>query len=456
METTASLESPRYESWCIQRETLLVSLIGLFLAGQFVALNGQYFESLSQSYTVYVKISRYGSLIPLFLAAFLSIDWGRGSYFVSRFNRGVMLWVAAVFVCATVSMFLGWSLRGYAFEEALKDYAPYLVILSCILTCSDEKLLSRLEPLLLLIFIGSLVLNFLGMLDIGNLLMFSASMEERVARDLTSYRIQSSLSLWPLLLIMSFLKPLRLRNLLVYVGVVFVLVQQILFQKRAPTIRIILFLLAVFLVIPYLRRKYWCNQEVLRKRWDRLVALVLTLVLLGTAVLALRIDVLSAQGHALMLRYLGKSDAEQYKRKTVLDVLILENDRIQEAKYFIDDLSSWEILIGKGMGGFYTLPTEEGQWLADIEQVGRRELHMGVLMPFFKGGVILFVVFYIWILILFTYWKRARYDPATSAAYLILSVWAIFLFTEGSFILSNSFDLFNVGTSIGILSRRIL
>ena len=78
--------------------------------------------------------------------------------------------------------------------------------------------------------------------------------EDRAGIGIVAYRTQGALAFWPLLLLTARLRRPRVA-VLAFVGVFFVLAQQILFQKRAPTFRIALFLLVFLVVLPWLRTR---------------------------------------------------------------------------------------------------------------------------------------------------------------------------------------------------------
>ena len=76
--------------------------------------------------------------------------------------------------------------------------------------------------------------------------------EDRAGIGIVAYRTQGALAFWPLLFLTA--RQRRTRTaFFIYSAVFFVLAQQILFQKRGPTVRILLFVLVFLVVLPRLR-----------------------------------------------------------------------------------------------------------------------------------------------------------------------------------------------------------
>jgi hypothetical protein len=132
-----------------------------------------------------------------------------------------------------------------------------------------------------------------------------------------------------------------------------------------------------------------------------------------------------------------------------------ENERFVEAGMFLRTLGAQELVFGRGFGGYFVPDTPGwGELLEDVGVVGRRQLHPGGLMPFFKGGLALALAYYAGLA--YTLWRgrRALREPLGAAAFFVVLIHAIFLLQEGWFTMSVSFEMFVVGLCIGYLLSR--
>ena len=126
--------------------------------------------------------------------------------------------------------------KGYAVTAVVHDLAPYLVIVSATVLGSLPRVWQDTDRLVLGLFLVGLVVNAVGMTEMTTVVSESYA-EDRAGITTVAYRTQGALAFWPLLLLTARLRRPRIA-LLIFAGVFFVLAQQILFQKRAPTLRI--------------------------------------------------------------------------------------------------------------------------------------------------------------------------------------------------------------------------
>jgi hypothetical protein len=268
--------------------------------------------------------------------------------------------------------------------------------------------------------------------------------DDRAGVSIVAYRTQAALAFWPLLLLTVRRRPTP-AALLVFAGVFFVLAQQILFQKRSPTFRVLLFIAVFLFVIP----RFLPRDPAAERRVRRLFAAMAVVALLAGASVAPWL--FQAQLAALGQRLSGSA-----YRGGATAMLTYENERFFEAGMFFRTLEPVDWGIGRGFGGYFVPDSPGwGVWLDDVNEFGRRQLHVGGLMPFFKGGLLLAVTYYSGVLIALARGLRARRDALTAAAFFVVLLHTLFLLQEGSFIMSASFDLVMVGLCLGrLLSRR--
>jgi hypothetical protein len=90
----------------------------------------------------------------------------------------------------------------------------------------------------------------------------------------------------------------------------------------------------------------------------------------------------------------------------------------------------------------------------EANSYGVRWLHVGGLIPFFKGGLLFACLYYsIYVAGLLRGW-RLRSDPFSAAAFFVLVFHTVFLFQEGWFSMSNTFELVMIGLCLGYLMSR--
>ena len=227
-----------------------------------------------------------------------------------------------------------------------------------------------------------------------------------------------------------------------FAAVIFLLLQQILFQKRGPTVRI-LFFIGCFI---YLARKniYFgiSTNKLLR-------GVGFFIVFTFIAIIAFRhylpADLLRKQYEALVNRFEGDVGNANIKyTEGALGIFTSENERVREVGMMLQSLEVKEIFIGKGFGGKYKD--------REILKKERDTTHIGVFNFLLKGGLIYLFLFAL--LIASLWMKRKLYysDRDVLACFLILVGMTIFLFVEGWFYYrSQVYDLMLYGIVMGRL-----
>ena len=109
--------------------------------------------------------------------------------------------------------------------------------------------------------------------------------------------------------------------------------------------------------------------------------------------------------------------------------------------------------MGRGMGGYFQtdLPVPGQMVVTTTGELGRTHMHVGILYPLLKGGVILSVLFYglVWRALVrpLSVWCSDRFN---CAAVIILPIYILFLFIEGPASMTALFD----GLMYGVLCGR--
>lgn len=403
------------------------------------------------SVNTYAAIAGYASII-LLIPSLLETGRKTGGTFGALSPAG-RAWIWLVSITSAGLCYYGFAFKHYAPKEILQDVAPFIVVLSCAILGSSDAFWKTLLRDLLLFFLAGLVINLIAIKDIiGG--FTTLDVQQRVTRETISYKTQLALAMWPLLLLTCRSRSATAR-LLVFIGMGFVFLQQVLYQKRIITVRIAVTVLIFLVVLPWVARHWkqpWGVQ--LENRIRLLFVTAFGLVTLGSLLFAG--DLIMGQFAGLMNRFQGKG-FERYEGG-LFSVMTTENERFLEGIYLIRSFAPHEYLIGRGMGGYYDSPLIDivsseqlyrSLYLDDLGIFGRREMEVGFLMPFLKGGLLLTFAYYFGGIAVLLSWKRCFRDPLSTAAYFVVAINLVFIFQEGWFIMPGSFDLVIVGASLG-------
>jgi hypothetical protein len=256
-------------------------------------------------------------------------------------------------------------------------------------------------------------------------------LEDRPFVSTAGYEFSRILGFWPLLWLLGFLAPTRTKWSMFAMGsLVAYLILQLVFQKRAPFVRTLLYAL-VPLALPVLTAQ--------RRGVGRAIAAVLFIVVM--------LSVLSTTEffERLMDRY--RSDDP-----------LLQSSRLLEAESLLSGLVWPEHLIGRGMGGYFVAPLDWSAGLVEVREdglLGRTGVHIGILVPLLKGGAVFLVLIVSCYLSAFTprprIWYESRYNVAAIG---IVPVYLASLTIEGGVGLGNILDVLLIGLAVGRLSRK--
>jgi hypothetical protein len=410
-----------------------------FLAAQFVSLTRVFLIDHLGGVAAYVASQAGLMSVGLLPLAVLAYGLRAGSL-CGRLTAGARVWAVLVLALSVLLFLYGWTEKGYQVTAVIHDFAPYVVIVLCAVLGSMSRVWEDSDGALIALFVAALAVNALGMGGMTEVVS-EAQPDDRAGIGIVAYRTQGALAFWPLLLLTARLRR-RHVAVLAFAGVCFVLAQQILFQKRAPTLRIALFLLVFFLVLPRLSHV----RQRMSERWVR-TAFAAT-VLAGLVVAGgLAPWLFRGQLEGLRERISG----ERYAGGAA-GMLTYQNERFYEVGMFLETLEPQDWAFGRGFGGYFVPRDEQwGVWLDDVGEFGRRQLHVGGLMPFFKGGLVLAVTYYSGLLLTLVRGRRQLGDPFAAAAFFVVLLHALFLLQEGWFVMSMSFDLAMVGLCMGYL-----
>jgi len=413
-----------------------------FLAAQFLSLTRLFFsERLGAGLTAVASIAGIASVALLVPA--VAVYGARAGSLLGRLVGGARLWAVLVLGLSSLLFLYGWLGKGYRLNAVAHDLCPYLVVVAAVVLGSISRVFVDVDRTLLALLLAALVVNAVGMTHMTEVVS-EADAEDRAGISIVAYRTQGALAFWPLLFLTARQRRPR-AAFLVYSAVFFVLVQQVLFQKRGPTVRVLLFVLVFLLVLPRLQRRGRAPGR--RRGW-------VTFAIAGALVLAVSLTAAPWLFEGQLAGLLERLGGEAY-RGGAAGMLTWENERFFEAGMFLRTLEPEEVVLGRGFGGHFVPDTPGwGVWLDDLNTVARRQLHVGALMPFFKGGLALALVYYAGLALALARGRRYLREPFAAAAFFVVLIHALFLLQEGWFIMSASFDLLMVGLCMGYLLSR--
>jgi hypothetical protein len=427
-------------------ETALFALgtlcLQVFLLAQFLSLT-RLFWSQRFGEGVNAAASAAGVLsVGLLLVAAVVYGLRAGNPLGQLVDAG-RLWLVLVTGLAAVLFLYGWQVKGYRLNPVAHDLCPYLVLVGAVVLGSLSRVWVDLDRPLLVLLVAALVVNALGMTQMTDV-VFEGFAEDRAGIGIVAYRTQGALAFWPLLFLTARMRGAA-ASFLVYASVFFVLAQQILFQKRGPSVRVLLFVLVFLLVLPRLQRL----RPAAGGRGG-LAAFTAAFAVVATVALSAAPWLFEGQLSGLMRRMSG----ERYSGGPAA-MLTWQNERFFEAGMFLRTLEPQEYVLGRGFGGHFVPDTPGwGVYMEDLDAVARRQLHVGALMPLFKGGLALALVYYAGTAAALARGRRFLGEPLAGAAFFVVLIHALFLLQEGFFIMSVAFDLVMVGLCMGYLLSK--
>ena len=426
----------------------------LFLIAQFVSMSRQFVMSvLGDNFNQVAAVVGYGSVALLPIAMLLYRNNVPREDGLDSEGRG---WATLILLMATIALFYGlW--RGYDLRESIQDYAPYLVIFAFTHLGAQTRFWRDLQKLLPHIVALAVLVNILGF-D-GYISAITIDDQQRVARQTLSYFTQATLDLWPLLLFLSFGRGM-LPTITAAGAAAFALLQQILFQKRLGSVYVIFQIFVALIVIPHIGRKSWPFWRPSHGKAVRVIFFKVGLLAVLTGVL-FQPKIVFDQFQGLMDRFQGRGLHDQTSGSGLLTTATGENDRIEIARQLIADFQPLEYLTGRGMGGHFVNDIKlsesyqhlreqtEALFLQDVGVFGRREIEIGILMPFLKGGFILFFCYLAGQYLALRRRGICMSNQTSTACWLLLLIENSFLLQGGGFIMSATFKLVVIGACLG-------
>ena len=408
---------------------LLFSLFQVAFMASHVLFMGATGRGIAYLFTV----PGYMALPVLGLAAFLYARADRGSGISRGWRHRLLLFAFVLGLLAIAGL-----LKGYGVRAVADDLWIYLYFLLFVILGRYDEVWRDLEKPLILFFWLLFALTIWGLFlprplvnEYGELVFVDIA-QDRPTINTAGYEFHRILGFWPLVFMLGCLSRLRITWRMLAVASAFAfLVLSVAFQKRAPFVRTLLYMLPPLLIL---------LASVQRRRF------LLGFAILFCLVLGLAFTVRTSVFQQLETRYRAEAS-------------LWESSRLVEARAMFDDLQWPEYIFGRGLGGYYTPPPDWDAGVVRISEqgdLGRRSLHIGILVPILKGGVLFWIVTYS------LYWpvlrprRRLWYSsPLNMCAVAIIPVYVASQLIEGGASMGNVFDALLIGMVIGRLGTVV-
>ncbi len=317
-------------------------------------------------------------------------------------------------------------LRGNLLQYTLLDLAVYILIFCFLYLGRYDQVWADLEKPLCLLMLAGILLIVAGTFRPAVRIGYEGIELAEIGRGrytvfTLGYDLKMLLGLAPLIFAMGYMRPrwdwVKITGV---VGIVAAITMQVYFQKRAPTLRELAYAGMVVLIIPMFHKK----------------------VKMGTTALLV-------VGTIVVVALAGGQHVEKLLTRYGEGAPLLENERWFEAGALLKDFNPLDYMVGRGMGGYFTPPVN---WQAGVVFVnyqgdmGRPSLHVGMLFPLLKGGLIFMAVYYAFFFRLFVPKGRAWYlNRYNAAAMAVLPVYWFFQLIGGPPSIYASYDCVLIG-----------
>jgi hypothetical protein len=327
-----------------------------------------------------------------------------------------------VFIGGLVLTTLWGYVQGNGIRDIILDLLGMLMVIGAYLNGASEAFWkASTRPMLVL---GTLAMA----LAIRNTAIDAVILDRSLLGDQAGYRAANALLVIPL---WAMILAQGRRSWEFYWAVALILggiYMQFAFAKRLGSVHLLVLLAFAVVLVPLLHRQPRRS--------------VGALVIAGIAILFL---VPKAGFDRTIDRFMGSYG--------VGSTLTTENSRIEEAKDMLSSFKPSDWLLGRGMGGSFTSMTIDTANVSIGEDTGsteRQQLHMGILFPFLKGGLVWSMI-YLWpITIILARIGRLRdFDAVTQSCILWAATYYAFQLMEGPVTYSNCWDGLALGLAIG-------
>lgn len=367
------------------------------------------------------------------------------------------MWVGVYGLLITAALGVGLFLYKNDPTETAKDFASFICFGSAVVIGSSRATWSVLRGPLLLMCLLSVLLSFVGVMQFRQFAGDVAT-GTRVAGGDTS--LNNLLPVFGMLPLVIFTMPWWRRTglLIIVLAWCSAITAAVLLQSRLESAYwICCGLITVILVI--------CNYCTVgfRPTTNRSFVVVVVVCVMGIS-MALLGGTIRAQASSLLERLNGKIEIDRKYDGGALAVLGSENERWGILCDCWSDFGLVERIRGRGMGGsfewFASIEAEVNEqsrrerqdalWLDDAKTFGRRQIEVGLGIPFIKGGLLLtgWIILGAFVAIAAAIRSRSPFAVVCALVIIVNGAYDVF---GGDFIIGALAKMLGEGLPIGFL-----
>jgi len=412
--------------------------IFLSLAGSFIIYalyhTSALFEEFSLPIPITLTISAVG-LILFCLSVFWSLKIGKeeGGIFPPESQKWIVLLVLSFLLMSATGLYLNNPIALF-----YNDFEGVVILFGSILLGARRKNWEHIDKLFIVLLFYAIVVNTV-----------SLPLIKSFAREDTEHSVTNKLQvlLYPVLFYI-YLYKYRVRKLdkiIIISAFVLFIIEQILFQKRLPSLRIIITLL-IMVYIQNIRTNpsFWSYLGNVARR----ALLIFIPVAIAVVVISTVIDLKIADSLRLF--------NERITGKYGFVHNIVYDTRLYIASVVIENIfSNYNYVVGRGFGGYILDPRL--YWIVDTGEGqfnGTSQIEIGHTWPVWKGGLLFWISINALFISLVVSFRKYRNSYFNLACWAFILIHFIFLLGENIWTGPWQFYLIVLGASIGHLLGR--
>ena len=417
------------------RERWVFLFLALFFIIYALFHTTAYFEELSLPVPIKLSMTTIGLCFFCF-AVYLSLMIGKeesGGPFPLESQKWIVLFVLSILLMSAVGLYLNNPIGLF-----YMDFEGVMILFGSLLLGARRKNWEYIDKLILLLLAYGLILN------IASLPMIKSVLREDTEGSVTN---KLQVLIYPTLFYIYLFKyrARRLDKVIIMATFVLFIIEQILFQKRLPSARIIF---TLFLMT------YIQNLATNPSFWNYLHTVIKRVLLIGVPV-AVAILIIS--------NIFGLRITESFKvyNERVTGKYGVVHNLVYDTRYYIgavvveDRITSKSFIRGKGFGGYlldprlyWTVDTGEGQFN------GTTQIEIGQTWPVWKGGLLFWIGINALYISLAKRFRKYRNSQFSLACWAFVLTQFIFLMGENIWTGPYQFFIILIGASIGHLLGR--
>lgn len=382
-------------------QTKLVSWL-LFIGMVFIALGITreslfYFLSPGKDIYSFKYLVRLGPYI-IFFASLIVLVKNKLNH-IQPFYK---IWLIFIVIYTIFMGFIGIK-NSVSYHPFLTDTETMLLFLSGIIIGSNVRYWKYIDKAYLSIFVLGIFITLAGMTTLN---IFS---REETTTSLI-YRTQYLLAPITFFIMTWDIRKKISEKIIISFTFCLYFFEQLIFQKRAPSIRLILALLLFLLLFP--------ATKLFNKQTPKRIALsVITIIILIFFSMSYSMEIKNS--YSGLVTRISQSRSDTY--------------RFEQMEIVYENMNTFDKIFGRGLGG-YIIDSRLTAWEISVDDTlvnGKTEIEIGNFWYFFKGGFVFLVIFLIGIISMIFSYKKALSSPLKLYSWSLLLIFFVFQMIEG-------------------------